>query len=195
MKKKIFGTTEFDIRNIINLIKPEFFMPVSAYYTQLESAKNIAIDNGVDSKKIIIGENGEIFSFNKGVYEGISSRIKEIESKVVESIGNISIDNELIEERKSIGKDGIVTISFIYNEKKLVIASDIDVQMKGVVISKGLEDTIEQIKQLILESSDTMSETNQSIKKAIPSLRKEIGKLFRTSINKVPSLLFNVVEI
>ncbi len=194
-EKKTFGTTEFDIRNMINLIKPKHFFPISAYFTQLDAAKQIAVENGVEEKNVIMADNGEIFTINKGVNEGVSFRVKEIEARVVESIGEISIDNDLIEERKVIGKDGVVTISFIFNEEKLAIASDIDIQMKGVVISKGHEETLERIKELIIKTSDIQSETKQSVKKAIPSLRKEINKLFRQSINKVPTLMFNIMEI
>ncbi len=194
-QKQIYGTTEFDIRNIINIVKPKFFMPVSAYFTQLDAAAKIACDSGIDKKNIFLADNGDTFTINKGKSEGLTYKVKEIESKVVESFGNDSIDNELIEERMTIGKDGIVTLSFIYNEEKLAIASDIDIQMKGVVISKGLEDTLNQIKDLIIKASDTLSETNQSLKKGIPSLRKEINKLFRQSINKVPTLLFNIMEV
>ncbi len=193
--KKTFGTTEFDIRNMINLVKPKYFFPISAYFTQLDASKQIAIENGVEEKNVIMADNGDIFTINKGVQEGISFKIKEIEPKVVESIGEDSVDNELIEERKIIGKDGIVTISFIYNNEKLVVCSDIDIQMKGVVISKGQEETLEKIKELILRTSDIQSETKQNVKKAIPSLRKEINKLFRQSINKVPTLMFNIMEV
>ncbi len=195
-EKKTFGTTEFDIRNMVNIIRPKFFLPVSAYYTQLLAATKIAVENGVDEKNIILGENGEIFTINKGTYEGINHRIKEIESKVVESgTTTESVSSELIEERKTIGKDGVVTISFIYNKAKLVITSDIDIQMKGVVISKGQEKTIDSIKELILQKSDQLSETNQSIVKGIPAIKKEVGRIFRTSINKVPSFVITVVEI
>ncbi len=193
--KKIFGTTEFDIRNIINIIKPEYFMPVSAYFTQLDEAKKIAIENGVEKDKVFIGDNGDTFTLNKGKSEGMTFKVKEVESKVVEQSGDGSIDNDLIEERKTIGKDGIVTISFIFNEEKLAIASDIDIQMKGVVISRGLENTIENIKQLIIDISDKLSETKQSVKKGIPQLKKEINKIFRKEINKVPTLAFNIMEV
>ncbi len=193
--KTTFGTTGFDIRNMINLVKPEYFMPSSAYFTQLDAAKRIAIENGVNEKNIIIGDNGDIFTINKGKNEGLTFKVKEIESKIVEHDGDISVNNDLIDDRKMIGKDGVVTISFIFNQEKLVITSDIDIQMKGVVISKGQEETIEKIKELIILTSDIQSETKQSVKKAIPSLKKEINKLFRQSINKVPTLLFNIMEI
>lgn len=194
-EKKLFGTTEFDIRNLVNLVKPKFFIPVSAYFTQLDAARKIAVQNGIEEKNVFIGDNGDVFTINKGKSEGLTYKVKEVESKVVESSGLDSITNDLIEERKTIGKDGVVTISFIFNNEKLAIASDIDIQMKGVVISKGQEETMEKIKDLIIKTSDTQSETKQSVKKAIPSLRKEINKLFRQSINKVPNILFNIMEV
>lgn len=190
-----FSTTGFDIRNMLNIIKPDFFFPVSAYFTQLDAARRIALQFGIDEKKIFIGDNGDTFTINKGSSEGLTYKVKEIEPKVVEQVGLDSINNDLIEERKVVGKDGVVTISFIFDEENLVIASDIDVQMKGVVISKGLEDTIENIKEVIRVASDVQSETKQSVKKALPSLKKEINKIFRQSINKVPTLLFNIMEI
>ncbi|NQX83264.1 MAG: ribonuclease J [Mycoplasmataceae bacterium] len=193
-EKKIFGTTAFDIRNMIDLLKPNYFMPVSAFYTQLSIAKNIAEQNGMDSKKIIIGENGEVFTINKGIYEGINYRVKEIESKVIESVGDVSINSKLIDERKSLGKDGIAIISFIYNIKKLVIASDIDIQMKGVVLSKGQEDVLDKIKELIIRTTDELSETKQNVKKGIPLIRKLITKIFRENFKKVPNILFNIME-
>ncbi len=193
--KKLFGTTEFDIRNITNIIKPEYFMPISAYFTQMSAAKDIAVNCGVNEKNIFVGDNGDIFTIDKGSNQGLTFKIKEVESKVVEQSGDGSIDNDLITERKEIGKDGVATISFIFNKEKLVIASDIDIQMKGVVISKGLEDTMNEIKDLIIEISDVQSEQKQSVVRAIPQLRKEISKLFRKSINKVPTLLFNIVEV
>ncbi len=193
--KKLFGTTEFDIRNITNIIKPEYFMPISAYFTQMSAAKDIAVNCGVNEKNIFVGDNGDIFTIDKGSNQGLTFKIKEVESKVVEQSGDGSVDNDLITERKEIGKDGVATISFIFNKEKLAIASDIDIQMKGVVISKGLEDTMNEIKDLIIEISDVQSEQKQSVVRAIPQLRKEISKLFRKSINKVPTLLFNIVEV
>lgn len=192
--KKLFGTTEFDIRNMINLLNPEHVMPVSSYFTQMDMVKKIATENNVNPKKVILGDNGEIFTINKGTYEGITQKIKEIAPKVVEEIGDISIDNNLIEERKSIGKDGVTTISFIYNKDKLAISSDIDIQMKGVVISRGQEKMIENIKELIIRTSDELSETNQHIKKGIPSIKKTLSKIFREGIKKVPTITFNIIE-
>lgn len=194
-EKKLFGTTEFDIRNVINVVKPKHVMPVSSYYRQLAAVKDIAIQAGVDPKKVIIGDNGEIFNINKGVYEGMVRRIKEIEPRVLESTTDSSIDSTLIEERKELGKDGIVTISFLYKEDADVIASDIDIQMKGLVISKGNDDVLEKIKELILETSDQYYATNQKITKAIPQLRKALNKVFRENFKKVPTLQFNILEI
>ncbi len=192
--KKLFSTSKFDIRNMINLIEPEFFMPVSAYYKQMLVSKSVAENNGVDKNKVIIGENGEIFTIKNGIYEGITQKVKEINPMVIESIGDSVIHNELIEERKALGKDGIATISFIYNKEKFSISSDIDIQMKGLVISKGKNDVLDKIREQIIEASDKTAGEKTSITRAIPSLRKLISKIFRENFKKVPMILFNVME-
>ena len=93
-------------------------MPVSSYYTQLSIARNIAIQNGISDKKVIIGDNGEKFSIENGSYKGMTQKGIESTSLVLDNLGNDSITNELIEERKILGKNGIVSISFIYDAKK-----------------------------------------------------------------------------
>ncbi len=193
--KKIFGTTEFDIRNMINLIKPQYFMPVSSHYKQMLASKSIAEKNGIDPKRVIIGDNGEMFVIDKGEYVGLSQKLKDIEPMVIESAGDSSIQNDLIEERKELGKNGVATISFIHSLEHFAIISDIDIQMKGLVISKGQDDLIEKLKEMILDASDKTASDKTSIVKVIPSLRKEMGKLFREKFKKVPTILFNVREV
>ena len=194
-EKKLFGTTEFDIRNIINLLNPEYFMPVSSHYKQLVAAEKIAIKNNIDPKKIIIGDNGEMFSFNNGVYEGVVQKIKNIEPMVIESIGKGSIDSQLIEERKSLGKDGIVTISFIYNQAKFCILSEIDIQMRGLVIFKGQEKVVEEIKKQIADMSDKLALEKSEIWKGLPTLKKSLGRVFKENFKKIPMIQFSVMEL
>ncbi len=194
-EKMIFGTTEFDIRNVINVVKPKFVMPVSAYYSQLNSVRNIAIENGIKKENVFVGDNGDVFLIENGENKGILNKIKNIEPKVIESFGDESIDNKLIEERKMLGKDGIVTISFLFDSKRMVLASDIDIQMKGLVISKGQEEVLQKIRDLILAKSDELSETNQNIKKDVSFLKKAITKIFRENFKKAPTLIINIIEV
>ncbi len=192
--KVLFGTTEFDLRNYLSLLKPEHFMPVSSYYTQLSLASEVAIQSGVSSKKIIIGDNGEKFSIENGSYKGMTQKSIPVSSLVLDNLGNDSITNELIDERKILGKNGVVSISFIYDSKNLLITSDIDIQMKGLVISKGKENVIEKIKDFIIESSDSLSEGKTHINKGLPSIKKESSKIFRENFKKVPTIIFNVMD-
>ena len=195
IEKTLFGTTSFDIRNYISLLKPEHFMPVSSYYTQLSIAKNVAIENKVLDKKIIIGDNGEKFSIENGIYKGMTQKGIEVASLILDNLGNDSITNDLIEERKMLGKNGVVSISFTYSPEKLVITSNIDIQMKGLVISKGKEDVMDKIKDLIIDTSDKLFENKNHINKGIPSIKKESIKIFRENFKKVPTLIFNVMDI
>lgn len=193
-EKTLFGTTGFDVRNYLLLLNPEHFMPVSSYYTQLSVAKDLAIQNNVSEKKIIIGDNGEKFSIENGSYKGMVQKGIESCSLVLDNLGNDSLTNELIEERKILGKNGVVSISFVYDEKKFLISSDIDIQMKGLVISKGKEDVINKIKDLIIDSSNTLSENKNHINKGLPSIKKESSKIFRENFKKVPTVIFNIIN-
>jgi|GEM_PF-1679319 len=192
--KILFGTSRFDIRNYLTFLKPKYFMPVSGYFKDLLAAKNVAIENGMNEKNIILADNGEKFSFSNGEYEGLTQKGIQVASLVMEANGDQSIDSELIETRKVLGKNGITSISFIYDPKEFVIKSDIDIQMKGVVITQGKENTLSKVKELILKSSEDAANKKIHISKLLPSLNKLISKIFRESFKKTPTIIFNIMD-
>ncbi len=196
-EKKLFGTTEFDIRNLIDLVNPEFIMPVSAYYKNMLAVENIAINAGMNKKQVILADNGEVFTINKKTSEGVTHKIKskEIEPMVVESVGDSSINNDLIEERKALGKDGVVTISFLLKQEEQLITSDIDIQMKGLVMTRGNDEVLNKLRDMVYEAVDQYASTNQRATKAIPMLRKAMNRVFRENFKKVPTIIFNIAEI
>ena len=192
--KTLFGTSEFDIRNYLTFLNPLYFMPVSGYFKELNAAKNIAIESGLENKNIIIADNGEKFSWNNGQYEEMTQKGIDVSSLVMEAGGDRSIDSDLIETRKTLGKDGITSISFIYNVKEFFIASDIDIQMKGVVITQGQEKVLDKIRELILKQNSEGSKKKMHISKSLPSLNKTIGKIFRENFKKTPTIIFNIMD-
>lgn len=184
----------FDLRNYLAIIKPNYFMPIQGYYKELVSAKKVALSVKMREDNIIIADNGEIHSFQNGGYKGIISKVKNITGVVIEEFTEAQIKDDLILERLALGKDGIILISALYDNAKKEIVSNFDIQMKGVIVIKNqtkLLSLIEDTVKTILKNS----EANVNSLKLKSVLNKELTKLLRNSIKKVPLIFLNLDQI
>lgn len=187
--------TQYDLKNYIGLLKPKYFMPVKGYFKEFIEAKKILKSVGYKDNQIIIAENGEIFEINDGNNLGIIRKIKEIGVQVVEGINDELIDNEIITQRKALGKDGLLTIGCIVSkDEKFKIISNIDIQMRGLIYIKNQEKLMQNLEneiKLIIEENreDFILNRVQSI------IIKRINKMLRLSIKKIPTIIIKIKQI
>ena len=54
-----------ELKTMLNLVRPEYFIPVHGEYRMLRRHGELGVAMGVDPKKVLIGDNGQIFEFDK----------------------------------------------------------------------------------------------------------------------------------
>ncbi len=193
-KKLDFHPAKFDIKNYINFIKPKNFMPIRGYYKELLSAANVAMANGINKKNVILAKNGDINVINNGNNEGLERKVKEIGEMIIEATNDEGIDTSVLAERQELGKNGLAVISFVVDKQNKKITSWIDIQMKGVVILRSQDKMIEKIETHIKKTVEE-NKTDWKINRVASQLNKEISKIMRNEIKKVPTLVFQIKEI
>lgn len=109
-----------ELKLMIRLIKPKYFMPYHGEYRMLKAHNDLAIECGIPKRNTFILENGEILSLNKGVVkkEGfIPSSDIYVDGSRIGDIGSIVIKDRII-----MANDGI-----------LVIISNVDVNRNQLI--------------------------------------------------------------
>lgn len=109
--------SETELKIMLSLTKPEHFMPIHGEYAMLKRHAQLAVDTGVNPKKIHILDNGEVltFAFNK-VFTHYSVKAGAI---YIDS-NNEDVDNTIIRERKLMSDDGMLAIVFTTSHNKLL---------------------------------------------------------------------------
>lgn len=110
-----------ELRLMLRLIKPEYFLPVHGEYRMLQSHKSLAISCGVDENKIFIMKNGESIDITK----------KEIKRGKTYQAGDVYVDGSrigsvgsvVLKDRKLMSKDGILVaiLNIDINKKELLL--------------------------------------------------------------------------
>lgn len=110
-----------ELRLMLRLIKPEYFMPVHGEYRMLKEHKKLAISCDVADDKIFIMKNGESIDItDNGVTRGKDYQAGDVyvDGSRIGSIGNV-----VLKDRKFMSKDGILVaiLNLDINKKELLI--------------------------------------------------------------------------
>ncbi len=133
-----------ELRLMLNLVKPEYFVPIHGERRQLVAHKRLALQTrAVPSDNIIILERGDAIILENG---GATIRKREAAAReILVDGGVVDIATTTVEERKALSKEGILVAIFTIDRKNKARLYDLIV--KGVYIGDTSE--FEKLKQFI----------------------------------------------
>ncbi len=110
-----------ELRLMLRLIKPEYFMPVHGEYRMLKSHKNLAISCDIPEENIFIMKNGETLELTKtSAKPGKKVQAGDIyvDGSRIGSVGGV-----VLKDRKLMSKDGILVaiLNIDVNKRELLI--------------------------------------------------------------------------
>ena len=139
-----------ELKLLMNLVKPKFFMPIHGEYRHLSIHSELAQSIGIPKANTFVLEDGDILELgpDSGKKSGkITSGNVYVDGLSVGDIGSVVLRN-----RRMLSRDGIVVVIIAVNKQtgKLVGRPDI--------VSRGFVDTRES-KEMLEESRDLVSQT------------------------------------
>lgn len=137
-----------ELKLMLRLIKPKYFMPFHGEYRMLKSHADLAIECGIPKENTFIMENGDVLS----LYKGKIKKDKSVQAGDVyvdgSRIGEIGV--AVMKERKIMSSDGIVVVTFNVNTRNNSLIGDVNITTRGFV---QIQDNIELLKQIEKVSS------------------------------------------
>jgi len=143
----VHGSQE-ELKLLLNLVKPRFFMPIHGEYRHLSFHAKLAESVGISREDTFVLEDGDILE--------LSPETAKITGKI--SAGNVYVDglsvgdvgSVVLRNRRMLSRDGIVVVIIAVNKQtgKLVGRPDI--------VSRGFVDTRES-KEMIEKSRDAVA--------------------------------------
>ena len=134
-----------EIKILINLVKPKFFIPVHGESRHLIASRNLAAELGYDSENIIMTEIGKVLELDQksAKFNGTVPSGKVF----VDGLGVGDVGNIVLRDRMHLAQDGlIVIVASMDSEGRLV--SGPDVVSRGFVYVRESEELIEEIREV-----------------------------------------------
>lgn len=185
-----------DLKMMINLIKPKFFMPIHGNYYMLRLHANIAKDVGIPEKNIIIAGNGNVVELARNC--AVISKEKVPSNYVmVDGLGVGDVGNVVLRDRQQMSADGMFTIVIIVDSKTGKIIGTPDIISRGFIYMKGSTELIKETKNKVIEIVNKKSAGEHSMNWAYvkDNVRDKIGQFLFTKTQRRPMVLPVVIEI
>jgi len=129
-----------ELKFMINLLKPKFFIPVHGEYRLLKAHANLAKECGLNKFQIHIPEKGEVLEFDEDFIRSagrIPSGNVLIDGSGVGDVGNI-----VLRDRKLLSQDGILLVVVTLNKKEKRISAGPEIISRGFVYVRESEELL-----------------------------------------------------
>ena len=183
-----------ELKLMINLTKPEYFIPVHGEFRHLILHARLARDVGIAENKILLAENGQIIEFNKagGRLNGsVPTGRVLIDGKGVGDVGR-----SVLRERRVLSEEGLVAVTMAFDEETGIIIYGPEIVSRGFVFETETGHLLEDAQCVILE---VVEEIAPEIPKRVDKIRSKIQTALRQyfffTIGRRPVILPFIMEV
>jgi ribonuclease J len=179
-----------ELRLLINLVRPKFFIPVHGDYRNLRRHAQLAMETGAVEHAIVI-EDGDVLEVDA---QDARKKDKVTAGRVlIDSGSTIDVVEDLVvRDRRILSEDGIVLAVLAINKRMGKVEREPEIVMRGF----GGADITEEARQAVLKTLDGLSgeqKTDYGLVKE--KVRVELKRLIQKTTGRRPMIMPIILEI
>ena len=184
-----------DLKMMIYLLNPQYYIPVKGEYRQLISNANIALDMGYPANNIIVLDNGQVATIEDGqLKRGYDS--VPVGDILVDGNDSLDASGMVLKDRELLSTDGAIVVGVVINHMTKEIIGGPDVQSRGVIYLKDADYIIKEIGNIMERTIDEAVEADRYDNlQCRAEAREKISRYVLKETGKRPMILPAIVEI
>jgi ribonuclease J len=179
-----------EMRLLINLVRPKFFIPVHGDYRYLRRHAQIAMETGAVEHAIVI-EDGDVLELDK---DDALKKDKVTAGRIlIDSGSSIDVVEDLvIRDRRILSEDGIVLAVLAINKRTGKVEREPEMVMRGF----GGADITEEAREVVLRTLDGLtSEEKSDYGMVKEKVRVELKRMIQKTTGRRPLIMPVILEI
>lgn len=184
-----------DAKMMINLTRPNFFMPIHGHFSMLKTHGEIAASLDIPKQNIVTSTNGQVIELTKNK---ITATEKFVPTNyiMVDGLGVGDIKEVVLRARQTLAKDGIFVVIALIDRKTGLLYNNPEIISQGFVYMKESKELISQAKKLIRETVSRSTKGHTFNEGYISNnLRNELGIFLFKKTKRRPMILPVVIEV
>lgn len=144
-----------ELKLMISLTKPKFFIPIHGEYKHLKKHSDLAIQMGIPQENIFIAEIGNVIETD-GVRMGVVSQVPAGRT-LVDGLGVGDVGSIVLRDRKHLAQDGLIIIVIGIERSSNEIVAGPDIISRGFVYVRESEELIVNAKHVLISTLNNCS--------------------------------------
>lgn len=183
-----------ELKLILNLVKPEYFIPVHGEYRMLLKHGELAEELGVKKENIFVAENGNVIEFTKE--KGCISGKVPAGRVLVDGLGVGDIGNIVLRDRRQLSQDGILIVVATLNRQATKLLAGPDIVSRGFVYVRESEDLMLEAKRFVQQNLEISLENGVKDWATLKNnIRDSLGRFLYEKTKRRPMILPIIVEV
>lgn len=135
-----------EIKLMIGLVKPKYFIPVHGEYRHLKKNSQVARTMGIPDSNIVLADIGNIIEVSNdtiGVVGTVPSGITLVDGYGIGDVGNV-----VLRDRKHLSQDGLVVVAAVVDSANRTLLTDPEILSRGFVYIKENASLLHDVRRL-----------------------------------------------
>jgi ribonuclease J len=182
-----------ELKLLLNLVKPKFFMPIHGEYRHLTLHAKLAELVGIPKDNIFILEDGDVLEFSP--WAGRVTGKVTSGNVYVDGLGGGGIGNVVLRDRRMLSRDGIVMVIIAINRQTGKLIGRPDIISRGFVDTREDRDMIEKSRDLIAKALDHGRNRPADWGFISTKVRDILNRFYYDQIKRRPMILPFIVKV
>ena len=182
-----------ELKLMLTLTKPKFFIPVHGEARHLYQHKELAEELGIPEEDIFVTEIGDVVELtrNKGRIAGsVTAGSVMVDGSGVGDIGNV-----VLRDRKLLSEDGIFTVVITLNKQTGALLAQPEILSRGFVYEKNSEELLKETRELVKAKAAQFEKNHRSSWSSIKNdIRNSIKNYLYERTKRRPMVMPIIIE-
>ena len=183
-----------EIKLLMALLKPKYFMPIHGEYRHLYANKEIAEFMGIPSENIFVAELGRVLELSRrgaGFAGEVNAGKVMVDGAGVGDIGSV-----VLRDRKHLAEDGLVVVVATVDIDDCMLVSGPDIVSRGFVYVKESEELMRRVKTVAEQSLQRILDKGINDWAHIKGMiRDDLAKFIYKETKRKPMILPVIMDI
>ena len=185
-----------ELREMLRIMKPRFFIPIHGQYSMLASHAEIAGESGIQEKNIVVAENGQIINLSP---KRIFFEKKTVASNyvMVDGLGIGDVGEVVLRDRQMLARDGMFVIVAVVDKKTGQVKGSPDIISRGFVYLRESKELLRETRGKVIEIVNRATTSGGAVNWSYikDEIRNKIGQFLFSRTQRRPMILPVVIEV
>ena len=183
-----------ELKMILRLTNPKFFMPVHGEYRHLVHHKNLAQSLGIPKDNIMVLETGQILELTPDTAT-INGRVRTGDI-FVDGIGVGDVGTIVLRDRRMLAEGGMIIVVATIDKQSKELISEPYILTRGFIYVKEAGDLMNEIKEIVQSKLQTLLENDtHEIMVMKNQVKKALERFLFEETKRRPSIFPIIMEV